>query len=70
MIRLTKLNGQPLIVNADLIETIEQTPDTVILLTTRNRLMVQETADEVVDKVLKWARSVRAFASLTDGTET
>jgi flagellar protein FlbD len=70
LIRLTKLNGQPLIVNADLIETIEQTPDTVILLTTRNRLMVQETADEVVGKVLTWARSVRAFAPLTDSRET
>lgn len=64
MIRVTKLGGQVVFVNCDLIETIEQTPDTVITLTNRNRLMVTESADEIVARVLAWFRSVRTFAAL------
>lgn len=59
MIRVTRMNGAPLVVNAELIESIEQTPDTVISLTTRNRLMVRETADEVVARVIAFYRTLR-----------
>jgi len=60
MIRVTKVNGNSIIVSAELIETVEQNPDTVITLTTRNRVMVKESADEVVDRVITWYRSLRA----------
>jgi flagellar protein FlbD len=60
MIRLTRLNHVPIVLNADLIEHIEVTPDTVIVLTTGQRFMVLETADEVVDKVVEFRRSVFA----------
>jgi flagellar protein FlbD len=58
MIRLTRLNHVPLILNSDLIEHIEVTPDTVISLTTGQKLMVLESADEVVERVRDFRRSV------------
>ena len=48
MIKVTKLNGRELVVNADLIEFVEATPDTLISLTTGRKLMVLEDIDEVV----------------------
>jgi flagellar protein FlbD len=60
MVRVTKINGDSVFISAELIETIEQNPDTVITLTTRNRVMVKESADEVVERVIHWYRSLRA----------
>jgi flagellar protein FlbD len=48
MIKLTRLSHIPLIVNSDLIEHIEETPDTVITLTSGQKFMVRESAEEVV----------------------
>jgi flagellar protein FlbD len=56
MIRLTRLNHVPLVVNSDLIEHIEITPDTVIVLTTGQKFMVLESADEVIERVVKFRR--------------
>jgi len=47
MIRVTKLDGKTIMLNADLIQTIESTPDTLITLTTGDKLMVRETVDDV-----------------------
>ncbi len=58
MIQLTRLNRVPLILNSDLIEHIEVTPDTVITLTTGQRLMVLESAEEVVDRVIAFRRAI------------
>ena len=58
MIQLTRLNHIPLILNSDLIEHIEVTPDTVITLTTGQRFMVLEAADDVVEKVIAFRRSI------------
>jgi flagellar protein FlbD len=44
--------------NSDLIEYIEITPDTVITLTTGQKIMVRESADEVVDRVVAFRRSI------------
>ena len=52
MIRLTRLNHVPLILNSDLIEHIDMTPDTVVTLTSGQKIMVLESAEEVVDKVI------------------
>lgn len=59
MIVLTRLNGQQFVLNADLIRTIEQTPDTTISLTTGERLVVSEPAREVVDLAIEYARLIR-----------
>ena len=58
MIHSTRLNRVPLVVNSDLIEHIEVTPDTVIALTTGQKFLVLETADEVVDRVVQFRRSL------------
>ena len=51
MVTLTKLNGQQFTINADLIETFEQTPDTVIVMTTGNKYVVKESPEEIIDKI-------------------
>ena len=58
MIRLTRLNHVPLVLNSDLIEHLEVTPDTVISLTTGQKIMVLESADEVVDRVIEFRRAI------------
>ena len=58
MIRLTRLNLAPFVLNSDLIEHIEVTPDTVIALTTGQILRVRETADEVIERIIEFRRLV------------
>lgn len=57
MISITRLGGQAILVNADLIELVETTPDTIITLTTGKRLLVRETPQELTDRVLRYRRS-------------
>jgi flagellar protein FlbD len=56
MIRLTRLNHSPVVLNADLIEHIEVTPDTVISLTSGPKFVVQESAEEVISRVIEYRR--------------
>ncbi len=58
MIRLTRLSGGPFLLNPDLIEHVEMTPDTVINLTTGHQFMVRESAEEVVSRVLDFRRAI------------
>ncbi len=58
MIRLTRLNLVPLVVNSDLIEHIEMTPDTVIVLTTGQKFMVRESPDEIIQRVVEFRQAV------------
>ena len=58
MIRLTRLNHVPLIVNADLIEHVEVTGDTVVALTTGQKFMVLESAEEVVERVIQFRKAI------------
>jgi flagellar protein FlbD len=58
MIRLTRLNSEPLILNEDLIEHIDVTPDTVITLTTGQKLMVLEPAEEIIHRVVAFRREI------------
>ena len=57
---LTRLNNQPLVVNADLIKFIEQAPDTVITLVTGEKLVVRESAEEVIRRVIGFRRELLA----------
>lgn len=58
MITLHKLNGDAVVVNAELIETIEATPDTLVTLIDRRRFMVGEAVDDVVRLVVEYRRAV------------
>lgn len=58
MIRLTRLNNQEITVNSDLIKFIESNPDTVITLLNGDKILVHETAAEVVARVVDFRRAV------------
>lgn len=51
MIKVTRLNGTQLVINADLIETIEERPDTIVTLTNEHRFVVKESIDELVERI-------------------
>jgi len=58
MIRLTRLNNQPLTVNSDLIKFVEQSPDTLITLLTGEKIVVRESSEEVLARIIDFRRSV------------
>lgn len=58
MIFLTRLNQSSFVVNSDLIEHIEVTPDTVLALTTGEKILVRESAEEVVARTVQFRRSL------------
>ncbi|GIP33074.1 flagellar FlbD family protein [Paenibacillus sp. J2TS4] len=63
MISVTRLNGKPITVNALLIETIEETPDTMITLITGKKIMVLEKVPETVNKVQQYVQSIGLISS-------
>ena len=58
LIRLTRINHVPLVLNSDLIEHVEITPDTVIAMTSGQKFIVLESADEVIDRVIDFRRTI------------
>jgi flagellar protein FlbD len=54
MIRLSQLNGERFVLNADLIRYVEAKPDTIITLTTGERLVVRENLDQVVARAIRY----------------
>jgi len=56
LIKLKKLDGNEIAINAELIETVQATPDTIITLTTNKKIIVNEELDEVIDKILLYHR--------------
>ncbi len=62
MITVTRLNDQALVINAELIKTVESTPDTLITLINGDRMMVKESMEEIVRKAVEYGRQMRAFA--------
>lgn len=57
MVKLTRLNNTILVVNAELIEFIESTPDTIVTLTTGRKVVVRESVDDVIGKVVGYKQS-------------
>lgn len=58
MIKVTRMNGMELVINGDLVEFLESTPDTVITLTTGKKFVLKDTVDEVIQKVIDYKRSI------------
>lgn len=61
MITLTRLNGTNFVVNAELIRTIEERPDTTIVLVNGETFIVRERMDEVVARAIEYGRMIRVF---------
>ena len=68
MIQLTRINHVPLVLNSDLIEHIEAAPDTIISLTNGQKLVVLESIDDIVRRVIDFRRAVSASAAEADFT--
>jgi flagellar protein FlbD len=58
MIELTRLNNHPLLVNSDLIKFVENSPDTVLTLIGGEKIVVLESAQSVLDKIVAFRRTV------------
>jgi flagellar protein FlbD len=60
VIAVTRLDGQKLFVNADLIESIEQTPDTIISFTSGHKMLVRDHPEELARRVIEYRRATLA----------
>lgn len=60
MIRLTRLNQEEFYINSDLIEFMEERPDTTISMESGRKILVKESAQEVLNRILAYRRSVLA----------
>jgi len=58
MIQITRLNKHPFVVNADLIKFIEESPDTVITLLSGEKIVVQEPAETVIERIVAYRRRI------------
>lgn len=58
MIQLTRLNNQTLMVNSDLIKFVERSPDTVITLVTGEKIVVRDSVEQVLERVVEFRRSI------------
>jgi flagellar protein FlbD len=66
LIKVTRINGKELVVNAELIEFIESTPDTVISLTTGRKMVVAESTEDIVNRVMGYKLSIARPKVLDD----
>jgi flagellar protein FlbD len=69
MIALKRLNGQEFVLNADLIEIIESTPDSIISLTTGKKLVVKNSLEEIVRKTIKYKQLCNQTIQIVQTTE-
>lgn len=70
MIKLTRLNGEPFILNAELIRYVEQRPDTFITLVSGDRIIVRESMDEVLDRAVAYQQHKHLMPTLLAGKQT
>lgn len=58
MIKVIRMNGSELVINPELIEFVEATPDTVLTLTTGKKFVLKDSVEELIDKVMEYRRSI------------
>jgi flagellar protein FlbD len=64
MIEVSRINGKPFVINCELIKFIEATPDTLITLTTNEKLMVKESVPEVIRRTVEYRKRLYQEAPL------
>jgi flagellar protein FlbD len=62
MIAVTQLNGRPILLNDDLIESIEQTPDTVVLLNNGHKMLLRDAPDQLIQRIVEFRRAITQSA--------
>lgn len=60
MIEITKLNNAQLVINSELIESVEETPDTTVTMINGKKYIVRETVDEIINKAVEYKRRFKA----------
>jgi len=65
MIKLTRTSGKEFVLNVDLILEVQETPDTVITLTNGKKLLVKDSADEIIKKAIKYRQKIMGGISRT-----
>jgi flagellar protein FlbD len=60
MIKVTRLNDSVLMINGEMIQSLQATPDTVITFTNHDRLMVKEPVEEISQRIVEYQRTVNA----------
>ena len=63
MISVTRLNGREFVLNAELIRTVEENPDTIITLISGEHLVVRENSKEIVRRVIEYNRHLRQLCT-------
>ena len=61
MITITRLDKRVIVLNADLIKSLESTPDTIVTLINGDTIVVRESVEDVVHRVIEYQRQVRGF---------
>ena len=69
MIQLTRLNGNPIALNSDLIKFVENAPDTVITLISGEKIIVRESSEDVIHKIVDFRRAVIAGLPAWNGAD-
>lgn len=67
MIKVTRLNHQELVINADHIEFVEATPDTIISMVSGKKMVVSESVDEIIQRVIAYKQAVHQIKIKTEG---
>lgn len=65
MIKLTRTSGKEFVLNSELIVEIQETPDTVISLTNGKKLLVKDSADDIINKVINYRQKIMTVISRT-----
>lgn len=68
MIKVTRLNDSVLMINVEMIQSLQATPDTVITFTNRDRLMVKEPVEEISQRIVEYQRMVRPVIGEESGS--
>jgi len=61
LIKLTRINGEEFVVNAEMIQYVEEKPDTIVTLLNKERFIVKEKMDEVIRRIIEYGRALRSF---------
>lgn len=68
MILVTRFDGSTFYINAELIRSIEHTPDTVITLTSDYKIVVRDTAEQILDRIMQYQKQVRSMEILENNS--
>ncbi len=66
MIKVTRLDGRPIVINADRIEWLEATPDTVLNFESGHRMVVRESPEEIIQRVITYKRQIHALPEIVE----